>query len=113
MTTTSGVVEQVIAEALRPHMSGANVLRVESRPVADESDHEVLRVAVVLDRHPIREGGEWMVLEAIGAAQQALIKAGETRFPVIDFLSEDELRQGDRDCRASPWLQTWGERAFE
>jgi len=86
MTTTSGAVEQVIAEALRPHMSGANVLRVESRPVANESDHD--------DRHPLREGGEWLALEAIGAAQQALIKVGETRFPVIDFLSEDECCQG-------------------
>jgi hypothetical protein len=93
MTGSDGV-EHLVTEALVPLLGGAKVVRVESRPTGDEGDHEVLRLTVVLDQRPVAVGTEWPVLEAIGAVQQALARSGEPRFPVIDFVTEDELQAG-------------------
>ncbi|MCX7684781.1 MAG: hypothetical protein N2Z67_05835 [Acetobacteraceae bacterium] len=91
MTTSGEVVEETVKRALRPFLSSAKVLNVEINPAADDADHEVLRIMVVLDRLP-GEPGRWRALDAIGAVQQALLESGEVRFPVMDFVTEEELK---------------------
>jgi hypothetical protein len=86
-------IERVVADAVHSLRLDLNVLRVTSRAATYGDDQEVLRLTVVLDRFPAGGAGDWPVLSAIGAIHQSLVDAGDSRFPVIDFITEEELEK--------------------
>ena len=75
------------------------VLRVISEPMADSDGQDALRVTIVLKRGGIDNVTGDGALNTIVGVGQALSAAREDRFPIIDFVTEEELEaDADLEC---------------
>jgi hypothetical protein len=89
-------VNQVVQkEASAVLKRGAGVLRVDSEPTIDSWGHDALHVTIVLKRGSADKiSGEdaFGILLKVG---DALRKADEDRFPIISYVTEEELESSD------------------
>ena len=76
----------------------AGVRRVESGPASDSEGHEALRITVVLKRGSADRITGDNALDMLVGIERALRQATEDRFPIIDFVTEEELEsRGDAE----------------
>jgi hypothetical protein len=69
----------------------AGVQRVFSEPASDSEGHEALRITIVLKRGSAgRISGE-KALDALVGTERALREAGDDRFPILEYVTEEEL----------------------
>jgi hypothetical protein len=77
----------------------AGVARVETEPTADSDGKDALNVTVVIARGGIDGINGDGALGTIVGIQDALMAASEDRFPIIWFVTEEELEaDGNPDC---------------
>ena len=88
------IVREVAAASLAPYASG----RVINEPTTDSTGQDALRITIVIapDSAPKINGdavlGTWVQI------QDRLQAAGEERFPIIQFATEEELElSGDSE----------------
>lgn len=66
--------------------------KVFSEPTIDSEGHEALHVTVVLKNNRSSEVTGDSALDTIVSIERELSKAGEERFPIVEFVTEDELK---------------------
>lgn len=66
--------------------------RVMIEPTIDSQGEEALRVTLVLDRQVAERVTGDQALNVLRGIQQGLWNEGETRLPIIEYATEDELR---------------------
>jgi hypothetical protein len=84
------IVREVATAKLAPYASG----RVISEPTTDSTGQDALRITIVIapDSAPKINGDA--VLESWVQIQNRLHAAGEERFPIIQYATEEELELG-------------------
>jgi len=76
----------------------AGVQRVVSEPAVDSDGHEALRIIIVLKRGSADKISGDKALDTLVGIDRALREASEDRFPIIDFVTEEELESvGDTE----------------
>jgi hypothetical protein len=76
----------------------AAVRRVLSRPALDSDGHEALHITIVLKRGSADKISGDKALDTLVEIDRALRDAREDRFPIIDFVTEEELESvGDTE----------------
>jgi len=76
----------------------AGVQRVFSERTADSEGHEALRITIVLKRGSADKISGDKALDTLVGIERALREAGEDRFPIIDYVTEEELESsGDTE----------------
>jgi hypothetical protein len=73
----------------------AGVDRVFSEPTADSEGHDALHITIVLRPGAADKISGDMALDTLVEVDKALRGAGEARFPIIDFATEEELQSSD------------------
>jgi hypothetical protein len=73
----------------------AGVQRVFSEPASDSEGHEALRITIVLKRGSADKISGDMALDTLVRIEKALREAREDRFPIIDYVTEEELESSD------------------
>jgi hypothetical protein len=90
------VVNKAASTVLQPQ---ASVQRVLSKPAVDWTGDEVLHVTIVLGNEGVDGITGDMALDTLVGIDRALQAAGEERFPIIDYVTEEELASvDDPDC---------------
>jgi len=69
----------------------ASVTRVVSEPALDSQGQEALRITIVLKTDNIDKITGDSALDALVNIERALRAAREDRFPIIDYVTEEEL----------------------
>jgi hypothetical protein len=69
--------------------------RVFSEPIADSDGRDALYVTIVLRRGSADKITGDMALDTLVEIEQALRAAGENRFPIIEYATEEELEASD------------------
>ena len=69
----------------------AGIQRVLSRPALDSEGHEALHITIVLKRGSADKITGDKALDTLVEIDRALRDAREDRFPIIDFVTEEEL----------------------
>jgi hypothetical protein len=88
-------VAQISTEVAKANFGRENVVRVESEPTADSQGEEALNLLIVMA--PSVEGsidGE-AVLNTLVQIVDRLQQAGDERFPIIEYATEEELADFD------------------
>ena len=95
LTKVNEVVKKAASAVLkRP----AGVQRVDSEPTSDSDGQEALHVTIVLKRGSADKISGDSVADTLFGIQRALREAGEERFPIVDFVTEEELEtSGDTE----------------
>jgi hypothetical protein len=76
----------------------AGVQRVFSEPASDSEGIDALRITIVLKRGSADKISGDKALDTLVGIERALREAGEDRFPIIDYVTEEELESsGDTE----------------
>ena len=92
LTKVNEVVNKAASAVLRRQ---AGVQRVVSEPASDSQGHEALHITIVLKRGSADRISGDKALDTLVGIERALREAREDRFPIIDFVTEEELESGD------------------
>ena len=79
---------------------GAGVQRVDSEPTLDSEGREALHITVVLKRGSADKISGDNALDALVGIEKALREAKEERFPIISFVTEEELEDSIGDTES-------------
>ena len=71
--------------------SGAGIQRVDSEPTLDSEGREALDITIVLTRGSAGNISGDSALDTLVKIEKALREAKEERFPIISFVTEEEL----------------------
>jgi hypothetical protein len=76
----------------------ARVRRVDSEPASDSQGQEALHITIVLGRGSADKITGDNALDTLVSIERALREAREDRFPIVDFVTEEELAsRGDAE----------------
>jgi hypothetical protein len=95
LSKVNQVVKKAASAILKPP---AGVRRVESEPTLDSQGDEALHITIVLRRGSADKISGDSALDTLVGIERALRDAREDRFPIIDFVTEEELESsGDSE----------------
>jgi hypothetical protein len=74
-------------------------VRVYSEPTADSDGHDALSITIVLERGSVDKITGEMAVNTLVGIDKALQAANDDRFPIIDYVTEEELEsRDDTEC---------------
>lgn len=82
--------DRIVGQVAAASLPGHEIARIETEPDSDADGSEGIRVTVVLVGDDASLSGD-EALNTIVELRQALQRAGDDRFPFIDFTNESEL----------------------
>lgn len=83
---------QIAHRVAAAHLGGAIVDDVMSEPTTDSQGRDALRITIVIKPGSAAKLGGNAVLDTLVEIQQELRQAGEERFPIVEYATEEELQ---------------------
>lgn len=84
-------IDRVVDRAASASLKNAGFSRVYTKFTTDSEGREALHVTIVLRSNKNKEVSGNSALNTIVRVQRDLRRSGEERFPIIEFVTEDEL----------------------
>src|SRR5438128_1488529 len=84
-------IKSIATAVARENLGSAKVVSVMSEPTIDSDGDAALKISIVLTPGSTDSISGDAVVGTLSGIQQALQAAGEDRFPIIDYATEDEL----------------------
>jgi hypothetical protein len=88
-------VTQISTEVARANLGSQNVVRVESEPTTDSDGKEALNLLIVVAPEFAEAINGDAVLDTLVQIIDRLQEAGDDRFPIIEYATEEELADID------------------
>jgi len=88
-------VTQISTEVAKANFGAQNVVRVESEPTADSEGQEALNLLIVIAPGVMEAVDGDEVLDTLVQIVDRLQEAGDDRFPIIEYATEEELADID------------------
>lgn len=85
---------RLVGQVAKAHLGPEQVIRVAAEPAIDSEGREALRVTIVIRPGAAKQLGGDAVLDTLVGVQERLQEMGEQRFPIIEYATEQELKQG-------------------
>ena len=92
---------QIITETANANFASVGVARVIVEPAIDSTGADALRITVVLAFDGDLDSLGDALLDTLAQCHRRLDAAGETRLPLIDFVTEGELAEPDDEVEES------------
>jgi hypothetical protein len=100
MLKLSRVNEVVNKVASATFKGGASIQRVDSEPTVDSEGKDALHVTIVLKRGSTGKISGDIALDTLVGIERALREAKEERFPIISYVTEEELEDASDDTES-------------
>ena len=94
LSRVNEVVSEVASATIK---SGAGIQRVDSEPTLDSEGRDVLHITIVLKRGSVGKISGDDALDTLVRIEKALREAEEERFPIISYVTEEELEDSSGD----------------
>jgi len=88
-------VTQISTEIAKANLGSQNVVRVESEPTTDSAGQEALNLLIVIAPGVADTVSGDAVLDTLVQIIDRLQEAGDDRFPIIEYATEEELADID------------------
>jgi len=85
-------VVDIATRVAKAKLGEKNVLRVLSEAATDSEGQEALRITIVIGPKVAKRLKGDAVLDTLAEISSRLLKAGEGRFPIIEYATEAELQ---------------------
>ena len=87
-------ISEIAEEVARAKLSPEVVREVLAEPATDSEGHEALRVTIVIEPGAANKLKGDSVLDTLLQIQDRLREAGEDRFAIVEYATQDELETG-------------------
>lgn len=88
-------VDEMAREVAQKHLAALGVQNVHSEPATDSEGNEALRITITIQSaERIAESGG-AFLKTLSEISRRLESSGDLRFPIIDYITEQELSSVD------------------
>ena len=88
-------VTQISTEVAKVNFGAENVVRVESEPTTDSQGEEALNLLIVVAPALAETISGEAVVDTLSQIIDRLQEAGDERFPIIEYATEEELADVD------------------
>ena len=88
-------VASIAEKVAREKFGSDNVVRATAEPMVDWTGAEAWRVLIVLAPDAVSHIPDEAALDNLVALQKSVQQAGDDRFAVVEYATEEELAQGD------------------
>jgi hypothetical protein len=85
-------VNQIVRAVATANLSSAVFSNVISEPTTDSEGRDALRITIVIEPDVVDRIGGDAVLNTLVEIQDNLRKAGDERFPIVEYATEQELQ---------------------
>jgi hypothetical protein len=90
-------IDSIVAEAARRHFGPKLVRRTFSEPTVTFDGAEALRITIVIAPRAAAKFKGDSALRTLVQIHNNLVKAGEERFPLVEYATEKELADADSE----------------
>lgn len=97
LSRVNEVVNKVASATIK---SGAGIQRVDSEPTLDSEGKDALHITIVLKRGSAGKISGDNALDTLVRIERALREAKEERFPIISYVTEEELEDTSGDTES-------------
>ena len=80
---------------VRARVSNDKLERILTQPTTDSEGKEALRITLVLKPEAAKTLTGAQALDVLVGIQQSLRREGEQRFPIVEYATEQELREDE------------------
>jgi hypothetical protein len=87
-------VENIANGVAAAHLSGSTVRNIIAEPTVDSEGREALRIIIVIEPGAATRIKGDAALDILVQLQERLRQAGDERFPIIEYATEEELEEG-------------------
>lgn len=88
-------VARIADEVARKKLGAENVVRAQAEPMIDWTGAEAWRVLIVLAPDAVSRIPDDAALDNLVALQKSVQRAGDDRFAIVEYATEEELAKGD------------------
>jgi hypothetical protein len=88
-------VARIAEKVAREKFGAENVLRTAAEPIVDWTGAEARRVPIVLAPDAVSRITDDAAIDNLVALQKSVQQAGDDRFAVVEYATEEELAKGD------------------
>ena len=86
-------VSEIAREVATANLTPKSVQNILTEPATDSEGHEALRITIVIKPGMALKLKGDAVLDTLVDIQRKLLEAGEERFPIVGYATEDELEK--------------------
>jgi hypothetical protein len=87
-------IEEIAKKVAIANLTSASVSTVQSEPFIDSKGHEAVRITIVLTPESVASIDGKMTLNTLVQINNELQRAGEERFPLVEYATAAELEEG-------------------
>ena len=84
-------ISQIVSEVASANLAPQSIVRVVSEPTTDSEGREALRITIVVPPDSVTRLKGDAVLDNLVQIQNRLRDAGEERFPIVEYATQEEL----------------------
>jgi|SRR6266568_4360549 len=94
----SDQIDQIVHEVAKANLTPTNVDRVLSESAVDSQGNDALRITIVIPPDAVARIKGAAVVDTLVQIQNRLRDAGEERFPIVEYATQEELEDsGDSE----------------
>ena len=91
-------IARIVTQTVEANTTPDSVSRVMIEPALDSEGKDALRITIVITPEAVTQLESGPVVDTLVQVQDRLHDAGEERFPIIDYATEEELEEvGDSE----------------
>ena len=87
-------IEEIAKKVAIANLTSASVSTVQSEPFIHSKGHEAVRITIVLTPESVASIDGKMTLNTLVQINNELQRAGEERFPLVEYATAAELEEG-------------------
>ena len=84
-------INQIVRDVTASNLGPKTVESIDSQTTTDSEGHDALRITIVLAPKVVKKLKDDAVLDTLLEIQDRLRAAGEERFPILEYGTEDEM----------------------
>jgi len=84
-------INRIVGDVARRKLVESSVLRVTSEPATDWTGGHAVRITIVIPAEAVHRLSGDSVLDNLVELQNRLSEAGETRLPIVEYATEQDL----------------------
>jgi hypothetical protein len=90
-------IDSIVAQVARKNLGQKLVQRTFSDPTIASDGNEALRITIVIAPKAVAKFKGDSVLDTLVQIHDGLLAAGEERFPIVEYATEEELADADSE----------------
>jgi hypothetical protein len=86
-------IDRIVGKVAKQHLGSGRVVKVYHALATDSTANEAVRITIVIRPDAVKHLKGDAVLDTLVHIQEQLNKAGDERVPIVEYATEEELKE--------------------